>query len=112
MGTLYIIATPIGSLNDISSRALTVLNEVEYIAAEDTRQSKKLLNHYGIKTKLISHHKFNERKSEQILIKYLKTGDDIALISDAGTPLVCDPGAGIVRLCHDSGVKVVPVPGP
>jgi len=111
-GILYIIATPIGNLNDISSRALTILNEVKYIAAEDTRQSKKLLNHYGIKTRLTSHHKYNERKSEQTLFKSLQSGNDIALISDAGTPLVCDPGAGIVGLCHKSGIKVVPIPGP
>ncbi len=111
-GTLYIIATPIGNLDDISSRAITILNEVKYIAAEDTRQSKKLLNHYGITTQLVSHHKFNERKSEHTLINFLRAGNDIALISDAGTPLICDPGVGIVRLCHESGIKVVPVPGP
>lgn len=111
-GTLFVIATPIGNLEDISARALTILSQVEYIAAEDTRQSKKLLNHYNINTQLISHHKFNERKSEPRLLQYLQAGDDIALISDAGTPLICDPGAGIVKTCHEKGINVVPVPGP
>ena len=110
-GTLYIIATPIGNLDDISARALSILEQVEYIAAEDTRQSKKLLDHYSIKTRVVSHHKFNERKSEQTLLKYLESGSNVALISDAGTPLICDPGSGMVNLCHESGIRVVPVPG-
>jgi 16S rRNA (cytidine1402-2'-O)-methyltransferase len=111
-GTLYIIATPIGNLEDISFRALSILKQVKYIAAEDTRQSKKLLNHYDITTRLISHHKFNERNNEQKLIKDLHIGHDIALISDAGTPLICDPGSGLVKSCHEAGIHVVPVPGP
>lgn len=112
VGTLYIIATPIGNLEDISFRALSILNQVNYIAAEDTRQSKKLLSHYDITTRLVSHHKFNERKSEQKLLKDLHIGQDIALISDAGTPLICDPGSGLVKSCHEAGIQVVPVPGP
>lgn len=112
VGTLYIIATPIGNLEDISFRALSILKQVKYIAAEDTRQSKKLLSHYDITTRLVSHHKFNEHKSEQKLLKDLHTGHDIALISDAGTPLICDPGSGLVKSCHEADIHVVPIPGP
>jgi 16S rRNA (cytidine1402-2'-O)-methyltransferase len=111
-GTLYVIATPIGNLEDLSPRALRIFTQVKYVAAEDTRHSKKLFDHYDIAPRLISHHKFNEHKSENKLIKFLKAGDDVALISDAGTPLISDPGAGLVRLCHFEGIKVIPIPGP
>ena len=111
-GTLYIIATPIGNLEDISPRALHLFQQVKYIAAEDTRHSKKLFDHYSLAPRVLSHHKFNERKSEKKLIKFLQAGDDVALISDAGTPLISDPGAGLVKLCHSMGIRVIPVPGP
>ena len=111
-GTLYVIATPIGNLEDLTPRALKILKQVKYIAAEDTRHSKKLFIHHGINPHVFSHHKFNERKSEIKLIKFLESGDDIGLISDAGTPLISDPGYGLVKSCHLKGIRVVPVPGP
>jgi 16S rRNA (cytidine1402-2'-O)-methyltransferase len=111
-GTLYVVATPIGNLEDISPRALRILKEVDHIAAEDTRHSKKLLSFYSINTPVQSHHKFNEHKTEKRLIKLLLSGLDIALISDAGTPLVSDPGYSLVKLCHINQIKVVPIPGP
>jgi 16S rRNA (cytidine1402-2'-O)-methyltransferase len=111
VGTLYIVATPIGNLEDISARALQVLREVPVIAAEDTRHSRKLLNHYGIDTPLISYHEHNQRQREAQLLARLEEGD-VALITDAGTPAVSDPGAGIVRAALDAGHTVSPVPGP
>ena len=111
-GTLYVVATPIGNLEDISPRALKVLKEVDHIAAEDTRHSKKLLSSYSIKTPVLSYHEFNEKKTEKKLLKFLLSGSDIALISDAGTPLINDPGYSLVKLCHINQIKVVPVPGP
>jgi 16S rRNA (cytidine1402-2'-O)-methyltransferase len=111
-GTLFVVATPIGNLEDISPRALSILNGVDHIAAEDTRHSKKLLSHYSIKTPVLSFHEFNEHKTEKRLIKLLLSGSDIALISDAGTPLINDPGFSLVKLCHINQIKVVPIPGP
>ncbi|MFN8664015.1 MAG: 16S rRNA (cytidine(1402)-2'-O)-methyltransferase [Thermomicrobiales bacterium] len=111
MGTLYIVATPIGNLEDISARALRVLSEVPVIAAEDTRHSKKLLNHFGIDTPLISYHEHNQRQRAAQLLARLDQGD-VALITDAGTPAISDPGAGIVRLALDAGHAVSPIPGP
>lgn len=111
-GTLYVVATPLGNLEDITLRALRVLKEVHCIAAEDTRHSRKLLTHYGIATPLLSYHDHVERTKAPRLVERLKGGEDIALISDAGTPAIADPGYRLVRAAIDAGVKVVPIPGP
>lgn len=110
MGTLYIVATPIGNLSDISFRALDTLKSVSFILCEDTRVSIKLLNHYDIKKKLISYHKYNEDKKLDEIIKRLKE-EDLALISDAGTPLISDPGYLLVKRCREVGIEVVGIPG-
>jgi 16S rRNA (cytidine1402-2'-O)-methyltransferase len=110
-GTLFVVATPIGNLEDISARAIRVLSEVDLIAVEDTRHSAKLLYHYGIHTTVISVHEHNEREQAPRLIETLRSGKSIALISDAGTPLLSDPGFKLVRAAHAAGVSVVPVPG-
>lgn len=111
-GTLYVVATPLGNLEDITLRALRVLKEVDAIAAEDTRHSRKLLAHYGIATPLTSYHDHVERTRAPRLVERLKAGEDIALISDAGTPGIADPGYRLVRAAIDAGVRVVPIPGP
>ena len=111
-GTLYIVATPIGNLEDISLRALKILSEVFICAAEDTRKTKILFNHHQIKTKLTSYHRFSERKKLNYLIGLLKDGNDLALVSDAGTPLISDPGLLLVKEAISLGVKVSPLPGP
>jgi 16S rRNA (cytidine1402-2'-O)-methyltransferase len=111
-GTLYVVATPIGNLEDITLRALRVLKEVDCIAAEDTRHSRKLLAHYGIATALTSYHDHVEHTKAPRLIERLKAGEDIALISDAGTPGIADPGYRLVRAAIDAGLRVVPIPGP
>ena len=111
-GVLYIVATPIGNLQDISARALEVLKSVSLVAAEDTRHSKKLLTHYGIGTSLQSVHEHNERDVTDRLVQKLTAGTDIALVSDAGTPLISDPGYHLVRAARQAGIRVVPVPGP
>lgn len=111
-GTLFIVATPIGNLEDITLRALRILAEVDLIAAEDTRHSLRLLQHYDISTRLTSLHDHNESHRAKQLIEKLKLGENIALISDAGTPLISDPGYGLVSQCRDAGVNVVPLPGP
>lgn len=111
-GTLYIVATPIGNLEDITHRALRTLGEVDLIAAEDTRHSQKLLQHYSIATRLISLHDHNEAQRSKQLIEKLSQGLNIALISDAGTPLISDPGYGFVNQCRLVGINVVPLPGP
>ena len=111
-GTLYIVATPIGNLADISARALRVLGEVELIACEDTRHTRALLNHFGIKTKAISYHEHNERERATELCRSLEAGQDIALVSDAGTPLINDPGFRIVQLAIERNVSVISIPGP
>jgi 16S rRNA (cytidine1402-2'-O)-methyltransferase len=111
-GMLYVVATPIGNLGDISARALEVLKAVSLIAAEDTRHSRKLLVHYGIGTALQAVHEHNERDVTGRLLQKLSTGADIALISDAGTPLISDPGYYLVRSARQAGIRVVPVPGP
>lgn len=111
LNTLYIVSTPIGNLNDISLRALEVLKSVDLIAAEDTRHSQKLLQHCGINTQLISYHEHNERESIDNLIKILKSEKSIALISDAGTPCISDPGYHLVKAALENDIKVVPVPG-
>jgi 16S rRNA (cytidine1402-2'-O)-methyltransferase len=111
-GQLYIVATPIGNLLDFSPRAIETLQQVNVIAAEDTRHSGQLLKHFDINTRTIAMHEHNERQSTDRLIQRLLDGQSIALISDAGTPLVSDPGYFLVRNAHQAGVKVVPVPGP
>lgn len=111
-GTLYLVATPIGNLADITHRALQVLNDVQLIACEDTRHTNKLLNHYGITTKTISCHEHNEQQRATHLIEKLKEGSDIAVVSDAGTPSISDPGFRLVRAAIENGIPVVPVPGP
>lgn len=111
-GTLYVVATPIGNLEDITARALRVLREVAVIAAEDTRHSRKLLNHFGIATQLLSCHEHNERQRQDELVARLRGGESVALISDAGTPAIADPGYRLVRACHEAGVAVMPIPGP
>ncbi len=111
MGTLYVVATPIGNLEDISARALRVLREVSLIAAEDTRHSSRLLAHFGIQTPLAACHEHNEREERGRFIGRLQGGEDVALISDAGTPLISDPGYHLVRQARAAGVAVVPVPG-
>ena len=112
LGQLFIVATPIGNLNDITYRAVEVLNEVDVIAAEDTRHSGKLLSHYGINTKTTAFHDHNEKDKAQLLINWLKEGKNVALISDAGTPLISDPGYAIVNLCRNEGLQVTSIPGP
>jgi 16S rRNA (cytidine1402-2'-O)-methyltransferase len=111
-GVLYVVATPIGNLADISARALETLRRVTRIAAEDTRHSRKLLGHYGIGTPLLALHEHNEVAMSATLVERLQAGEDIALIADAGTPLVSDPGYRLVRAVRAAGLRVVPVPGP
>ncbi len=110
-GILYIVATPIGNLEDITLRAIRVLKEVDLIAAEDTRHTLKLLNHLEISKPLISYHRHNEEIRTEELIKELKTGKNIGLVSDAGTPGICDPGEEIIKKCIEESIKVVPIPG-
>ncbi|MEE4787298.1 16S rRNA (cytidine(1402)-2'-O)-methyltransferase [Pseudomonas alliivorans] len=111
LGSLYVVATPIGNLDDMSVRALKVLREVALIAAEDTRHSSRLMQHFGISTPLAACHEHNERDEGSRFITRLLAGDDVALISDAGTPLISDPGYHLVRQARAAGVPVVPVPG-
>ncbi|HVQ39985.1 MAG TPA: 16S rRNA (cytidine(1402)-2'-O)-methyltransferase [Pyrinomonadaceae bacterium] len=111
-GTLYLVSTPIGNLEDITHRAVRLLREVEVIACEDTRHTQKLLNHYGINTRTISYHEHNERERGVELLRLIESGADVAVVSDAGTPGISDPGFRIARLAIESGVRVVPVPGP
>jgi 16S rRNA (cytidine1402-2'-O)-methyltransferase len=111
-GSLYVVATPIGNLADMSSRAIAVLRDADRIVAEDTRHSRKLLQHYAIQTPLTALHEHNEREVAPRLLEQLQSGKSLALISDAGTPLISDPGFHLVRLARAAGVRVVPVPGP
>ncbi|WP_262964175.1 16S rRNA (cytidine(1402)-2'-O)-methyltransferase [Methylobacter psychrophilus] len=110
-GKLYVVATPIGNLGDMSFRAVEVLKKVDLIAAEDTRHVKMLLQHYGITNKLVSLHQYNEDKASSILLEKLREGQSIALVSDAGTPLLSDPGMPLVKMVKDAGLDVVPIPG-
>ncbi|PRM06757.1 Ribosomal RNA small subunit methyltransferase I, partial [Haemophilus influenzae] len=110
-GILYIVATPIGNLQDITQRALETFAQVDLIAAEDTRHSGLLLSHYGIKKSFFALHDHNEQEKAHILVEKLKQGSNIALISDAGTPLISDPGFHLVRQCREAGIRVVPLPG-
>lgn len=111
-GILYVVATPIGNLEDVTLRALRVLREVSLIAAEDTRRTARLLQHYSIPTRTTSLHEHNEHTKTPGLIERLRRGESIALVSDAGTPLLSDPGAMLVGAAHHAGIKVEPVPGP
>lgn len=111
-GTLYIVATPIGNLEDITQRALRVLGEVELVACEDTRRTGLLLKHYGIKTKLVSYHEHNEQARASQLWEVLARGASVAVVSDAGTPGISDPGFRLARLASEGGARVVPIPGP
>jgi 16S rRNA (cytidine1402-2'-O)-methyltransferase len=111
-GTLYVVATPIGNLEDITLRALRILKEVSLIAAEDTRHTRKLLAHYGIGTPLVSYYREKEAERGQEIISHLLAGRDVALVSDAGTPGISDPGAVLVELCRRWDIRIVPVPGP
>ena len=111
LGVLYVVATPIGNLEDISPRALKVLSAADIVAAEDTRHSGTLLSHFGIRTQLVSLHEHNEAERAAWLIERLKAGEDVALVSDAGTPLISDPGFDLVRAARKAGLSVSPIPG-
>lgn len=111
-GTLYIVATPIGNLEDLTYRAHRVLQEVHIIAAEDTRQTQKLCSHYGIGTTLTSYHDFNKEEKTPVLLEKMQEGQSIALVSDAGTPLISDPGYYLLTRAIAEGITVVPLPGP
>ena len=110
-GKLYLCATPIGNLEDITMRVLRILKEVDLIAAEDTRNSIKLLNHFDIKTPMTSYHEYNKIDKAHYLIEQMRDGKNIALITDAGTPGISDPGEELVRLCYEAGVEVTSLPG-
>ncbi|MGF7035719.1 16S rRNA (cytidine1402-2'-O)-methyltransferase [Paenibacillus mucilaginosus] len=110
-GKLYLVGTPIGNLEDMTYRAVRILGEVQWIAAEDTRQTRKLLTHFEISTRLVSYHEHNKQASGPELIRLMQGGDSIALVSDAGLPAICDPGADLVRLAIEAGIDVVPIPG-
>ncbi|MDQ3063705.1 MAG: 16S rRNA (cytidine(1402)-2'-O)-methyltransferase [Acidobacteriota bacterium] len=111
LGTLYLVATPIGNLADISSRALQTLEAVDFIACEDTRHTGKLLNHFNIKKRLVSYHEHNENARTEEFAELLKQGKSIAIVSDAGTPAICDPALRVVQKAHEIGAKVTPIPG-
>ena len=111
LNCLYIVSTPIGNLDDVTFRAIEVLKNSDIILCEDTRRSIKLLNHYKIKKKLISYHKFNEKKQVSKIIEYIKQEKILSLISDAGTPLLSDPGRILVNQCIENKIKIVPIPG-
>lgn len=110
-GKLYLCATPIGNLEDITVRALRILKEADLIAAEDTRNSIRLLNHFEIKTPLTSYHEYNKIEKAYVLVEKMKAGETIALITDAGTPGISDPGEDLVRICYEEGIEVTSVPG-
>lgn len=111
-GKLFLCATPIGNLGDISQRVLETLGQVDLIAAEDTRNSIKLLNHFGIKKPMTSYHEYNKVEKAAVLIEKMKAGNNIALITDAGTPAISDPGEILVKLCQEEGILVTSLPGP
>jgi 16S rRNA (cytidine1402-2'-O)-methyltransferase len=111
-GTLYVVATPIGNLEDLTRRAERILREADLIAAEDTRHTRHLLSSLGLRKTLLSHHEHNEAQSAAAILAELKAGKNVALVSDAGTPGLSDPGARLVRLAQEAGITVVPVPGP
>ncbi len=109
---LYLVATPIGNLHDISERALETLKNVDFIAAEDTRQTLKLLNHFDIKKTMISYYEHNKREKGTVIAERIQNGESCALVSDAGTPAISDPGEDLVKICNEKGIRVIPVPGP
>ena len=111
-GKLYLCATPIGNLEDITYRVLRILKEVDLIAAEDTRNSIKLLNHFDIHTPMTSYHEYNKIEKAEVLIRKMQEGTNIALITDAGTPGISDPGEDLVRMCYEAGIEVTSLPGP
>jgi 16S rRNA (cytidine1402-2'-O)-methyltransferase len=111
-GILYVVATPIGNLEDITFRAVRILKEADLIACEDTRQTRKLLDHYGIARPAVSYHEHNEKARAEQLVRELESGKTIALVSDAGTPLIADPGYRLVELARERGITVSPLPGP
>ena len=111
-GTLYLCATPIGNLQDMTPRVLDTLREVDLIAAEDTRNSLKLMNHFQISTPMTSYHEYNKVEKAYTLIEKLTAGQNIALITDAGTPAISDPGEVLVKMCHEAGIAVTSLPGP
>lgn len=111
-GTLYLVGTPIGNLEDITLRALRILQTVPLIAAEDTRHTAKLLQHYGIATPSLSYHQHNRQQRQAQLLNHLRSGQDLALVSDAGMPAIADPGYDLVQACRQGGIAVVPIPGP
>ena len=111
-GTLYLCATPIGNLQDMTPRVLETLREVDLIAAEDTRNSRKLMTHFQISTPMTSYHEYNKVEKAHTLIEKLTTGQNIALITDAGTPAISDPGEVLVKMCHQAGITVTSLPGP
>ncbi len=111
-GVLYLVATPIGNLSDISERALEVLNLSDFVAAEDTRHTLKLLNHFGIKKPMISYFEHNKLERGEIIIEKIKNGETCALVTDAGTPAISDPGEDLVRQCSEENIRVIPIPGP
>ena len=110
-GKLYLCATPIGNLEDITMRVLRTLEEVYLIAAEDTRNSIRLLNHFHIKTPMTSYHEYNRIEKGYVLIEKMRQGMNVALITDAGTPAISDPGEDLVRLCYEEGIEVTSLPG-
>lgn len=112
MGRLYIVSTPIGNLEDITYRAVRILKEADWIACEDTRTTRRLLDHYGIQTRLLSYHDYNEQERTEELIERLRQGETGALVSDAGTPLLSDPGYRVVRAAVQEGIRVEALPGP
>ncbi len=111
-GSLYVVATPIGNLEDITLRALRMLRECDLIACEDTRHTQKLLDHHGIRKRVLSYHEHNEQKRAPELLHLLENGAIVALVSDAGTPGISDPGQRVVALCRERGIPVIPLPGP
>ncbi len=111
-GTLYVVSTPIGNLSDITHRALQILKDVKLIACEDTRHTRKLLQHFGINTQTISYHEHNETQRAEQLMGMLQEGDDLAIVSDAGTPAISDPGFRLIREAIEKNIPVVPIPGP
>ncbi len=111
-GTLYVVATPIGNLEDITLRAIRILSEVDIVAAEDTRRSRKLLDHLSIAKQVVSCHKFNESRRASEIIDRLKSGANVALVADAGTPVISDPGIRLVKSAQQAGIRTVPIPGP
>ncbi|MBN1150117.1 16S rRNA (cytidine(1402)-2'-O)-methyltransferase [candidate division WOR-3 bacterium] len=111
-GSLYVVSTPIGNLEDITYRAVRILSEVDIVACEDTRRTSILLNHYGIRKKLVSFNEENKNYRTEKLILYMSESKSVALVSDAGTPVVSDPGYSLVRRCSEEGIRIIPVPGP